>query len=195
MKHLHDGYYLKSLSKEEFIKAQGNTGKEVFSKEHYIFPNTYLSDQEKDNISHLNKEMNATPFSLHLVIFDKDDNFVAWSYGFQENAHNYYMCNSGVVESHRRKGLYTLLLNETVKIVSEKGFQVIYSRHNATNNSVIIPKLKAGFTISNFELSDMFGVLVHLKFYTNPTRRKINDYRSGQLAPDEQINSLFKRDH
>ena len=188
---LHDGYYLRELSKEEFINVQGDNGKEVFSNHHFIFPNKYLSEEEKSKISDLNKEMDASPFNLHLVIFDKEDNFVAWSYGFQENAHNYYMCNSGVVESHRRKGLYTILLNETIKIVSEKGFQIIYSRHNVTNNSVIIPKLKAGFTISNMELNDVFGVLVHLKLYTNPLRRKVNDYRSGQVAPDTEINSLF----
>jgi len=68
----------------------------------------------------------------------------------------------------------------------------VTSRHNATNNSVLIPKLKENFIISKMELDDIFGVLIHLHYYANTTRRKIMDYRSGQLKPDDQIKKLLK---
>ena len=42
------------------------------------------------------------------------------------------------------------------------------------------------------ELDDKFGVLIHLHYYMNSKRKKIMDYRSGQVKPDEEIKSLFK---
>lgn len=192
MINLDNGYYIKELTKEEFLAAQGDKGKVAFANDHAIFPISYLSEDEREVLKKLNSEMDAKPYVLHLAAFDKNDELIGWCYGRQEDAHRFYMCNSGVVESHRRKGIYSALLKQTMKLLKEKGFQVIYSRHNATNNAVLIPKLKAGFRISNMELCDMFGVLVHLKYYTNPLRRKILDYRAGQLAPDEELQKLFK---
>lgn len=57
---------------------------------------------------------------------------------------------------------------------------------------MIIPKLQCGFVISSLELSDVFGTLVHLKYFTNKTRRKIMDYRCGLKKPDESIKKLIK---
>lgn len=97
------------------------------------------------------------------------------------------MRNSAILPEHRRKGLYTQLLEETLRRVSADGFQKIYSRHSATNNDVIIPKLKAGFTISSLEVSDVFGVLVHLVYFPKKLRRKIMVYRVGDAKPDDEI--------
>jgi hypothetical protein len=57
--------------------------------------------------------------------------------------------------------------------------------------NVIVPKLKAGFVISGFEVSDIFGILIHLTYYFNEIRRKVIDFRVGQLVPDEQIRQLL----
>jgi L-amino acid N-acyltransferase YncA len=102
------------------------------------------------------------------------------------------MCNSAVFPEHRKKGLYTALMKATLEVVTEMGFQRIYSRHTATNNAVIIPKLKAGFHMTHFELSDTFGVLVHLTYYPKDLRRKMLDYRAGQIKPDDEIRKLLK---
>ncbi len=110
----------------------------------------------------------------------------------QENATTFYMVNSAILKEHRGKGLYRLLVNQCIETLSSKGFQLIYSRHCATNNAVIIPKLKIGFVISKMEIDDRFGILIHLHFYTNSDRRKIMDYRSGQVRPDKTIRNLFK---
>jgi hypothetical protein len=97
------------------------------------------------------------------------------------------MRNSAILPNHRRKGLYSALLREVVIKLEKKGFQVITSRHNAGNNDVIIPKLKAGFLITGIELSDAFGTLVNLSYFTNPLRRKVTLYRSGDQYPDEEV--------
>ena len=128
---------------------------------------------------------------MNLAVFDKKENFIGWSFGWQENPNTYYMCNSAVLPKYRRKGIYSALLDLNIEILKDKGFQLIYSRHNATNNNVIIPKLKKDFIISKMELSDTFGVLIHLHYYTNKTRRKIMDYRCGEKAPDGKLKKLF----
>lgn len=72
------------------------------------------------------------------------------------------MTNTGILEEHRRRGLYTALLPVVLNQLRQKGFQIVFSRHTLTNNAVIIPKLKAGFVISGFEVDDRFGTLVQL---------------------------------
>ena len=113
--------------------------------------------------------------------------FISWSWGYQESAFRFYMCNSAVFSEFRRKGLYTRLLNEMVARATRLGFQEIYSRHIITNNAVIIPKLKEGFIISSMEISDSFGTTVNLSYYPKKLRKKILDYRAGQIKPDLEI--------
>lgn len=79
-----------------------------------------------------------------------------------------------------------------IEVIRSEGFQIIYSRHAATNSSVIVPKLKSGFVISGFELSDTFGTLVHLTYFTNPIRKKVMEFRCGDLRPDEELKSLLR---
>jgi hypothetical protein len=76
-------------------------------------------------------------------------------------------------------------------LLRNKGFQIVTSRHTATNNAVIIPKLKAGFVIIGLELDDRFGTLVKLAYYFSAGRRKLIDVRSGQTTPDEAIKKLM----
>ena len=144
-----------------------------------------LSTAEMDAMKRLQKNM-GNPFRINLGLF-REDELVGWSYGWQEDRETYYMTNSAVLPEHRRKGLYTALLQETIQIAREEGFQILYSRHTATNNSVIIPKLKAGFVISSMEISDVFGTLILLRYYCNPKRRALMDFRSGEEPPTPEV--------
>ncbi len=101
------------------------------------------------------------------------------------------MTNTGILEAHRGRGLYTALLPVVLGILKREGFQTVYSRHNLTNNAVIVPKLKAGVVISGFEVDDRFGTLAQLSYFFNPLRRKVLDVRVGQRAPDEEIKKLL----
>lgn len=78
-----------------------------------------------------------------------------------------------------------------LETVRQQGFQTVYSRHVATNNRVIIPKLRAGFLITGVELTDMVGLLVRLTYFFSPLRRKALDFRAGQLRPDDDLRRLF----
>ena len=119
-------------------------------------------------------EYSKDRFELHLGVF-KGEEFIGWHFGYQVNQWEFYMCNTGVLEEHRRKGIYSSLLEFVLSECKQAGFQEISSRHNASNNQVIIPKLKSDFVISSLEVSDVFGVLVQLKYYTNPKEKR--DYR------------------
>ena len=95
------------------------------------------------------------------------------------------MLNTGILKEHQGKGIYSALLPVIIERVRSQGFQTIKSRHNATNNQVIIPKLKAGFVITGLELSDGFGTLVTLTYFMNEKRREVMDMRSGLKKPNE----------
>ena len=162
-------FVVKKLDKEAFIPLFKKYREEVFSEDHSLPFEDFISDEENNKIKELSRSCYDKPFTLHLAVYDKENNFAGWSFGWQENATTYYMCNSAVLKQYRRKGIYNSLLKINLSILSEQGFQLIYSRHNATNNNVIIPKLKVGFIISKMELSDTFGCLIHLHYYTNTT--------------------------
>ncbi len=187
-------YKVEKLSSKEFHPLWMKSRSSVFGSDHSYSLWDTLPLDEVEKINELRKKL-SNKIEICLVIFDENRALIAWSWGFQETSMSFYMANSAVIEEYRRQGLYTLLLDEMVKEASTAGFQLIYSRHCATNNSVLIPKLKYGFIISKMELDDIFGVLVHLHYYPNKTRRKIMDYRSGQLAPDEEIKSIFKKNN
>lgn len=188
---LPDGYEIKELSHEEFSPLWDKHAVEIFDDNSQIFRlYTWLSDDEREKADELAKNMGRF-YKLRLGAFYKGE-FVGWAAGHQESSETYYMRNSAILPQHRKKGLYTALLTRTLEIVKEKGFQKIYSRHNSTNNNVIIPKLKVGFMITSLEITDTFGVLVHLTYFPKELRKKILDYRVGEIKPDEEIKKCLK---
>jgi hypothetical protein len=92
---------------------------------------------------------------------------------------------------HRERGLYSNLLDVALRLLTEKGFQRIWSSHTVTNNRIIIPKMKRGFVITGTSFNEMAGSLVHLTYYTSSLRKKIMDFRSGHRT-DQQIKDIFK---
>lgn len=162
------------------------------AKQYFFTPKDYYSDEEKEKIKTLKQNL-GQPLRINLVAFHQDK-IIGWSWGIQESAEVFYMVNSAVLSEYQGKGIYRSLVMKMIKEVSDKGFQIIYSKHVATNNAVLISKLKAGFTISSFEVSDQYGVLVHLRWYTNPLRQKMMNFRAGGIGPDAQIKKLLNAD-
>ena len=185
VQNLPQGYEIRVLSEADFTPLYNLHAEKVFEHSQIFRYHRFLSDDEKMKFRDLAQPYKGG-FELNLALFYKNE-FVGWCSGDQHSAEAFYMRNSAILPDHRRKGLYSKMLEETIRVLTEKGFQKIYSRHNATNNPVIIPKLKAGFVISAMEVSDMFGTLVHLTYLTNPLRRKMMIYRTGDLMPDEEI--------
>lgn len=190
-KNLDNNYHIREMTKEEFNPLFEKYSEIIFDREGEIFRfRMHLNEAEAQKAKELQSRM-GTPYYLRLGVFHHDD-FIGWLFGFQESAETFYMCNSAILPEHRLKGLYTELMKTTLDIVVSMGFQKIYSRHSLTNNAILIPKLKAGFVMTTFEASDMFGMLVHLTYYPKDIRRKVLDYRVGQIKRDQEIDNLFK---
>jgi len=188
---LQNGYYLKEMTPKEFFPLFGKHYQSLFGNDHTFFADKYYSESENNKMEKL-KERMGNLFALHIGLFSKNNEFVGFTFGFQESEEVFYMACSAVLPEYRRSGLYTELVKFVIKRTSDEGFQKIYGTHCATNNAVIIPKLKLGFIFSKLELSDTFGTIIHLQYFTNPLRRKVMDYRSGQRIPDQEMKTVMK---
>lgn len=186
---------LRSMSSEEFDPLFQRYTQEFFDDATQVFRlREALSPEEREKMKFLREQMNlANPLQLQLGLF-VDGEFAGWHFGRQDSVSSFYMQNSGVLPKFRRRGLYTEMLKRVLETTTQLGFLDVWSRHNATNNDVIIPKLKLGFVISALEVSDVFGTLVHLRYYPSALRRKMTDYRVGQIKPDAEIKRLLKID-
>lgn len=150
----------------------------VFSEKTRFDPRTVMTPDEIAARRSLHGNM-GKPLTLHYGVFI-ENRFIGWHVGDQKSAEEFYMRNTGILPDFQGHGIYKAMLKKIVADITAKGFQIISSKHNATNNRVIIPKLKAGFTITGLELSDKFGTLVRLEYFTNAQRRAIMDFRCGQ---------------
>lgn len=186
-------YSIKELPTEEFRKLWEKPARKIFSDNlDYYGSDLIDTKSESKKFKKLFKEFNSSQhYRINLGLYYKNK-FIGWSWGYQQTALTFYMCNSAVDTKYRRKGLYTILLNEVIKRTAAQGFQSIYSRHIITNNDVIIAKLKTGFKITNFELSEKFGVLVHLTYFPQKIRNEILDFRSGFKYPSKKLKKIFK---
>jgi hypothetical protein len=131
------------------------------------------------------EERLSSPFRIRVGVFHGED-LVGWSFGWQESEAVFFIANLGFLPDHRNDALYSQLISKVIEIASAKGFQVITSKHVAVNNAVIIQKLQAGFVITGLELSDLYGTLVKLSYFTNDTRKHLLNVRAGFKRADER---------
>lgn len=113
----------------------------------------------------------------HQLRFVRDGEEVGCYVGFQESFGRYYMAISILHRELRGRGLYKAMLGRVVAAVRDAGFAEIYSRHRVDNNAVLVPKLKAGFTIAAFEITPRYGTLVHLRRYLVPGLEELYENR------------------
>lgn len=114
---------------------------------------------------------------FRLGAYDADE-LVGWSCGWMERGSVFYMANSGVVPSHRRRGVYSSLLAAVRGHATARGAVAIRSQHSALNNPVLIAKLRAGFHVSGLSQSAQMGALVELTLHLSPRRQELFRTRS-----------------
>ncbi len=189
-KKLQNGYEIREMLDDDFWPLIEQHHLQVFQETIQFNWRDYASKEDLENTSELTKNM-GQPYRLKLGVFLNEE-FAGWSFGDQSTGEAYYMRNSAVLEAHRKKGLYSELLKVNIDILSAKGFQLIYSSHIATNNAIIIPKLKAGFVITSLEIEERFGTRVKLSYFTSPLRKKVVDFRVGFSRPDGELKDILK---
>ncbi|MEO8208977.1 MAG: GNAT family N-acetyltransferase [bacterium] len=175
---------------KEFSEYFSKNKSLVFSNSQFVPTSEILTDIEQEKIEILHKNFHK-PYRLRLYIL-KGEERIGWFFGKQSDYETFYMTNTGIFKEHRNKGIYKKMLQVILDILKEQGFQKVSSRHSVTNNNIIVPKLKAGFVISGLEVSDVFGMLVHLTYYYNKVRRKLVDYRIGHIVADEEITRILQ---
>lgn len=163
-----------------------------------IFPNRFdincqpaLSANEKSAIDLLGANLEKF-YDLRLGFFSGEQ-MIGWSYGIQHNADTFRMVTTGILPEFQGKGTYSCFLNSYSQHIKNQGFQILFSRHYATNNQVIVPKLRFGFIVSGFEISDQFGLLLWLSYYFNKTREKVMHTRSGLQQPDIEVSKMIRK--
>lgn len=105
---------------------------------------------------------------------------VGWSCGWMERGRVFYMANSGVLPSHRRKGVYTALLGTVRDMARASGAVMLRSQHSVLNNPVLIAKLRCGFHICGLSQSAQMGALVEL---TYPLSQARSDLFRSRVIP------------
>lgn len=112
-----------------------------------------------------------------LLLVDTAGAVVGAYWGQQETFGRYYMILSVLAPAWRGRGLYRAMLERVTAAATDAGFREMYSRHRADNNQVLIPKLRAGWTIAAFEVTPRFGLLVHLRRYLVDAVRLVHEHR------------------
>jgi GNAT superfamily N-acetyltransferase len=177
------------IDPSEFRKVFADLRSRVFTSTFSYDPSHIWSEEESAGVARLRERM-ASVLEVVLGAYHGTE-LIGWTFGRQEDPATFVMINSGVLPEHQHRGIYKALLPRMLEIARTEGFQVVRSYHCATNNSIIVPKLRAGFILSGFDISDRFGLIVRLEYHFNPTRRRIMDVRSGQERPDDEIKRIL----
>jgi|688.fasta_scaffold62906_2 RimJ/RimL family protein N-acetyltransferase len=109
---------------------------------------------------------------------------VGWCHLQQADPDTLTMRNTAIDPAHRRKGLYTALLPIVINHARSEGYQRIVSTHHASNNAVIIPKLKAGFIITGLHINEKYGAMITLAYYVYEGRLRSAQERIGHVPHD-----------
>jgi GNAT superfamily N-acetyltransferase len=128
------------------------------------------------------REALPKPARIRIAAFDGERQ-IGCSSGWFEVGGNFYIGLSAVDPAYRRQGLYTRMLHTVEQRVRERGGLLISSQHVATNNAVLIAKLKLGYTIAGTEYVEQMGLLVRLILQLSPERRALFASRTGSLVP------------
>ena len=101
------------------------------------------------------------------------EELVGWTSGWAERGNLFYMASSGAHPEHRRRGIYSALLEAAIGHAAASGAQVVRSQHSVLNNPVLIAKLKRGFQVSGLSSSAQMGTLVELTLHLSMQREAL----------------------
>lgn len=187
---LHDGYTMRRLTRDAFDVLFTQHARRCFGESVMFSVDDTLSDADRANVKRLKADVPRAD-SWCFGLYDTDDALVGWTCGRPISAFEFTMNNSAIFPEHRRRGLYSAILTTLLPLIRDAGFQFVTSRHNASNNAVIIPKLKAGFLIHGLYVSDQYGVMLQLIYYFNEIRGKMHEFRTGHTRPDDDVRRVL----
>ena len=183
--HLSGDYYYRIATPEEFGAFYTAHHKRMFEHLVGIPVENYMTGAELQRRKEYDDMVNAM-FELRIFILHQDE-VIGWHIGRQAHRDAANMSNTAFFAAHRGRGLYTALIPPMLELYHAQGFGKVVSKHHASNNAVLIPKLRAGFQITGFEIDERYGLFVNLTYFFNEQRRNAYKFRTGALRPDEEI--------
>lgn len=138
-----------------------------------------VGGEELQRIDALRKSL-PSPERIRIGAFDGDI-LAGWTTGWHEPGGVFYVTNSAVLPEYRRSGIYTRLAIAINEEAARRGCHTVTSKHVATNNAVLIAKLRLGFVISGMEFSEELGLLVRLSYTVSAARSRLYAERTGSL--------------
>jgi ribosomal protein S18 acetylase RimI-like enzyme len=147
-----------------------------------------LSDNEEDKLKQLGQTQKDN-YKLRIALL-KNDELIGWSFGWMESPTTFFMGASIVLKEYRKNGYYSMMVQKVFEITKEIGFQSVSSFHVATNNPIIIAKLKLGFTITGIQLDATHGILVKLVYNHNELLNRATKFRAGAIGEDKVLKLL-----
>ena len=182
-------YTVREASHEEFADF-------MMANLNVMFPNSVRFDYPRtmDEATTLATRERRQDYDKRMVrwFVEHQGAVVGWTFGREIDPETYYMQNSAIHPDHRRKGLYSALVQAWITHLEPERYQRITSIHATTNNAVIIPKLKAGFVITAMEVNDKHGTLVTLSYYFNKQRLDALKFRTGEQQLPQELENLFE---
>ena len=190
--HLFKDYYIKEVPLATLDAFQMSNAASVFPNQSYFRPQSVLNEQELVRFNELKENFGSGIFRLNLFYYHKEE-VIGWHRGYQDNVDTFYMQNTGILPEYQNKGIYSKSLPFILNLLKKAGMQRITSKHIVSNNPVIVSKLKAGFCISGFEISDKYGMMLNMVYLFNEKRKEVFDYRTGvELKSPELVEYFLK---
>ena len=187
--HIIDDYFLRPIGLSEYLPYYFENESKVYSDSLTINVWESMSKIEQEKQQELYKAIKDR-YSFQAFIM-KGEMIIGWHSGWQVDEEKYYMCDTALFKEYQGQGIYTALLPILIDLYRAQGFQKIYSRHLASNNAVIVPKLRAGFVITGFEIEVMFGLMVVLTYFCSDKRFNAYKFRTGALRPNEDLKKFL----
>lgn len=105
-------------------------------------------------------------------LFQSGADLTGWSYGQMRDNETFFMSNTAILPTFRRRGLYSAFLERLIAYLDAVGYERIVSNHQPNNRAVLIAKLKAGFSVSAVNLDERWGAQVELTYHLHEDRRR-----------------------
>lgn len=175
------GYKLREISYQEYRYLCGKLEGEIFGS--YFTADLTVEDEGVNIPPRHCLVQNEEALRKFTYAVYHGDKAVGFHYSRQLPDTVVLMHDTDILPEHQGKGIYRALLPLLLSHFKEAGFREVVSYHKATNNQVIIPKLKAGFLITGFEMG-VHGLDIRLSYPFSTLHRDLLTCRSGQTSPE-----------
>jgi GNAT superfamily N-acetyltransferase len=186
---MNEKFQIYSVTSEEFFDGFKEETNVEFQEFLHSGNSIFYSTEEKEKYKSIKPDFKDEAFLYFIV--KSGESVVARSFSNQISLDTIMMCMSYVKKDFRGKGLYKLMLKETINKAKNIGYRKIQSYHNTTNNDIIIPKLKEGFVFTGMKINAGYGTLAELTYFLNQDEKDAVDFRTGYRRPTEKVKSIF----